>query len=370
MSGWSALGYGLGALVNLYGINQNREQQGLANSIAQQQYAQSMEFSKAQFKQQKSDVAWQQNFALDEQAYQRALTQTQFERQDTAIQRSVADATAAGFSPLAVVGSPSQSTVSSPSMSAPSATSSAPIPALPHLMANPMDYSSFAQLAASAASTYAKEQEISIQKESLLDSKQKWRAELDVKLEMQTKELTAASERLISTLSSQESIASSSQETQRDIASADVSQRQAQLAETIRNNNNLITETANNRVATNNRAVREMLSQAGFWNQRPCTPQEYAVAMPQYIRAREAFYQRMISSGVLVKTSESTGSQHSESLGLKGADKSSGGFNIAGSRGEYYATSKDALGIYQEEEKRFNLRYALPILLEGSGYGH
>lgn len=56
----------------------------------------------------RSDQLRQQGFAnqayIDERDYSRALQQTMMDREDTSIQRSVQDATAAGFSPLAALG--------------------------------------------------------------------------------------------------------------------------------------------------------------------------------------------------------------------------------------------------------------------------
>ncbi len=52
----------------------------------------------------KANIEWQQKQYLENRDYQRALQQTIFDREDTAYQRAVEDATAAGFSPLAALG--------------------------------------------------------------------------------------------------------------------------------------------------------------------------------------------------------------------------------------------------------------------------
>lgn len=52
----------------------------------------------------KSNIEWQQKQYLENRDYQRALQQTIFDREDTAYQRAVEDATSAGFSPLAALG--------------------------------------------------------------------------------------------------------------------------------------------------------------------------------------------------------------------------------------------------------------------------
>lgn len=52
----------------------------------------------------KANIEWQQRQYLENRDYQRALQQTIFDREDTAYQRSVEDATSAGFSPLAALG--------------------------------------------------------------------------------------------------------------------------------------------------------------------------------------------------------------------------------------------------------------------------
>lgn len=52
----------------------------------------------------KANIEWQQRQYLENRDYQRALQQTIFDREDTAYQRAVEDATSAGFSPLAALG--------------------------------------------------------------------------------------------------------------------------------------------------------------------------------------------------------------------------------------------------------------------------
>lgn len=52
----------------------------------------------------KANIEWQQKQYLENRDYQRALQQTIFDREDTAYQRAVEDATSAGFSPLAALG--------------------------------------------------------------------------------------------------------------------------------------------------------------------------------------------------------------------------------------------------------------------------
>ncbi|QCS37367.1 DNA pilot protein [Tortoise microvirus 94] len=361
-----AFGTGIGALVNLFGINKNRQNQQDVNKLSSEQFKQSMSFNQAQANRDQFNINRAYNFAVDEQQYQRELTQTQFERQDTAYQRAASDAKAAGFSPLAIFGGAgAQSTVSSPSMSAPTGSGSPGAPGLPHLMANPMDYSSFANLAMSAANTYLKSEELGIQKERLLDDQQRWRQELTTKVSMQTQQIEASMQELVKSIESQQIIATGQQETQRDISAGEISQKDRQLAETIRNNTNLVIESANNRTSSDNKVVRQMLSEAGFYNQRVLEPQAYAIAMPQWLRNYDAFLRRMESSGVLVKTSDASASSHSESLSLKGGDKSSGAVSLSGMRSGYEATSRDALELYRAEEKRFNAMNPFPVLLEG-----
>ncbi|QCS36773.1 DNA pilot protein [Tortoise microvirus 4] len=361
-----ALSSGVGSLVNLYGIYSNRKTQQEVNALSEAQFQQSMSFNQAQANRDQFNINRAYDFAVDEQQYQRNLTQTQFERQDTAYQRAAADAEAAGFSPLAIFGgSGAQSTVSAPSASAPSGTGSSGAPGLPHLMANPLDYSGFVNLAMSAANTYLKSEELGIQKERLLDDQQRWRQELTTKVSMQTQQIEASMNELVKSVESQQVIAAGQQETQRDIAAGEVSQKDRQLAETIRHNTNLVIESANNRTSSDNKVVRQMLSEAGFYNQKPLEPQAYAVAMPQWLRNYDAFLRRMHASGVLVKTSDASASSHSESLSLKGGDKSSGAVSLSGMRSEYEASSRDALEIYRAEEKRFNAFNPFPILLGG-----
>ncbi|QCS37318.1 DNA pilot protein [Tortoise microvirus 84] len=360
-----ALASGVGSLVNLFGINSNRNAQREANELSSWQFDQSMAFNQAQADRDQSNIDRAYNFAVNERDYQRQLTQTQFERQDTAYQRAAADAEAAGFSPLAIFGGAgAQSTVSAPSMSAPSGTGSPGAPGLPHLMANPLDYSGFTNLAMSAANTYLKSQELGIQKERLLDDQQRWRQELTTKVSMQTQQIDASMQELVKSIESQQTIASGQQETQRDISAGEISQKDRQLAETIRNNTNLVIESANNRTSSDNKVVRQMLSEAGFYNQRVLEPQAYAIAMPQWLRNYDAFLRRMESSGILVKTSDASASSHSESLSLKGGDKSSGAVSLSGARSAYQATSRDALELYRAEEKRFNAMNPFPVLLK------
>lgn len=52
----------------------------------------------------RANIEWQQRQYLENRDYQRALQQTIFDREDTAYQRAVEDATSAGFSPLAALG--------------------------------------------------------------------------------------------------------------------------------------------------------------------------------------------------------------------------------------------------------------------------
>lgn len=52
----------------------------------------------------RANIEWQQKQYLENRDYQRALQQTIFDREDTAYQRAVEDATSAGFSPLAALG--------------------------------------------------------------------------------------------------------------------------------------------------------------------------------------------------------------------------------------------------------------------------
>ncbi|QCS36858.1 DNA pilot protein [Tortoise microvirus 16] len=360
------LSSGVGALVDLYGIHANREMQADANALSSAQFQQSLSFNQQQARRDQANIDRSYAFAVDEQQYQRNLTQTQFERQDTAYQRAAADAKAAGFSPLAIFGgSGAQSTVSSPSMSAPTGSGSPGAPGLPHLMANPLDYSGFANIAMSAANTYLKSEELGIQKERLLDDQQRWRQELTTKVSMQTQQIEASMQELVKSIESQQTIATGQQETQRDISAGEISQKDRQLAETIRNNTNLVIESANNRTSSDNKVVRQMLSEAGFYNQRPLEPQAYAIAMPQWLRNYDAFLRRMESSGILIKTSDASSSSHSESLSLKGGGISAGGISLSGSRSGYQATSRDALELYRAEEKRFNAMNPFPILLKG-----
>lgn len=90
-----------------------------------------------------SNQAWEREQYLNNQDYQKALQQTIFDREDTALQRALEDVTSAGFSPLAALGNaanagsivsmssapgssaPDSSSVGSPSGSGPSASFSA-----------------------------------------------------------------------------------------------------------------------------------------------------------------------------------------------------------------------------------------------------
>lgn len=85
----------------------------------------------------KSNIEWQQKQYLEQRDYERALQQTIFDREDTAYQRAVEDATSAGFSPLAALGNLSNAGAVVSSSQAPAGQLSAPqdtlSPAFQHL---------------------------------------------------------------------------------------------------------------------------------------------------------------------------------------------------------------------------------------------
>lgn len=78
----------------------------------------------------KANVEWQQKQYLENRDYEHALQQTIFDREDTAYQRAVEDATSAGFSPLAALGNLSNAGSVVSSSQAPAGQLTAPQDAL------------------------------------------------------------------------------------------------------------------------------------------------------------------------------------------------------------------------------------------------
>lgn len=114
-------GFLAGAVANLFGSGINAYSENVANeaNIASQErinranlehsnywntknYALASEAQRAQLAQQQ----WANEQYIESRDYDRAMQQTVFNREDTAIQRAMQDATAAGFSPLAALGMP------------------------------------------------------------------------------------------------------------------------------------------------------------------------------------------------------------------------------------------------------------------------
>ena len=114
-------GYLAGAVTNLFGAGVNAWSQQKANdaNIAAQErinkanlehsnywntknYELASEAQQAQLAQQQ----WANEQYIESRDYDRAMQQTVFNREDTAIQRAMQDATAAGFSPLTALGMP------------------------------------------------------------------------------------------------------------------------------------------------------------------------------------------------------------------------------------------------------------------------
>lgn len=76
----------------------------LNNKSARAANATNLAFAEKQFAAQQQQQQFANEAYIEERDYSRALQQQMFDREDTSLQRSVQDATAAGFSPLAALG--------------------------------------------------------------------------------------------------------------------------------------------------------------------------------------------------------------------------------------------------------------------------
>lgn len=135
--------FGLGS--TLLGNNSNerinQKQIDASNTINRQQLALSQEALDAQ----KSQQAWANEQYLESRDYDRALQQTIFNREDTAISRALQDARNAGLSPLSALGmsAGAGSVVSSSSAPGSMVSNNQANLSVPNLQSN--DYSSLAQ---------------------------------------------------------------------------------------------------------------------------------------------------------------------------------------------------------------------------------
>lgn len=135
--------FGLGSTIASNKSNEriNQQQIDASNSINSQQ----LNFSREALESQKQQQAWANEQYLESRDYNRALQQTIFNREDTAISRALEDARSAGFSPLSVLGmsAGAGSVVSSSSAPGSMVSNNQANLTVPNLRAN--DYGSLAQ---------------------------------------------------------------------------------------------------------------------------------------------------------------------------------------------------------------------------------
>lgn len=129
----------------------NEQQIASAERINEQNLALSREALDAQ----KAQQHWSNEQYIESRDYNRALQQTIFNREDTAVQRALQDVTAAGFSPLAALGmsAGSGSVVSSPTAPSSMVSNNQASMSTPNLRAN--DYGNLAQAGSQIAQLLA-----------------------------------------------------------------------------------------------------------------------------------------------------------------------------------------------------------------------
>lgn len=116
---------------------------------------QNLAFSREALEAQKAQQKWSNEQYVESRDYNRALQQTIFNREDTAVQRALQDVTSAGFSPLAALGlsAGAGSVVSSPTAPSSMVSNNQASMSTPNLRAN--DYGNLAQAGSQIAQLLA-----------------------------------------------------------------------------------------------------------------------------------------------------------------------------------------------------------------------
>ncbi|QCS37167.1 DNA pilot protein [Tortoise microvirus 63] len=328
----------------------------------QSQYDQNMAF-------QQSQVDWNQNFAERQFAEQSGLSQAQFqagradvavnrERQDTQLQRTVADAQAAGLSPLAALGMASYGApVSAPSVGLPSASmpsgmsgasGSSPSPGsagVPHLqapqMANAFGLGAALDAIAVLGNLELGSRDLDIKDLSRLDSREQQELNRRESARQHDDQLSATKESIANTL---------------QMHGDKLSQEQAQFAEKMMLETSKLQEAIRHNTVGEHQAsekvLRDQLGVQKFAYYK--NDADYNIAMATFTQEYVQFQERMLKNGFQSVQKSSTG--HFEAKAdVAGVVAGSGGFSSTDA-----SRSNETL-TYESESARFWSTHSYPM---------
>lgn len=325
------------------------------------QNAENMQFQQAQ-------VNWNQNFAERQFNEQQQLSRAQFqagradvianrERQDTAYQRTVADAKAAGLSPLAVLGgSTAGSPVSTPSSGMPSVGSlgvasgsslgspSAGSSGLSHFTAPRVDAGLGLGQALDTIAVLGQlrqgERRLDIEDQSRLDTKERANLDRAESARQHTEQLDVSRTALQNAMQQHGDKLSQQQS---EFAQKMVIEN-SKLQEAIRHN------TVGERQASE-KVLRDQLGVQTFQYYK--NDADYNIAMASFVQDRIAFEERMLKNGFQSASKSSTG--HFSVDASVGVLSGSGGFS------QTDATRSNESLTYESENRRFWAAHSYPM---------